>query len=369
MAKKRNKKKRILVLAIALFFTTVLFATSSYAWFTANKQVKVERLQVRVEAQNGIQISTDAVNWKSLIQKSDIFGATTRYGNAVNQIPTTMEPVSTAGTIDSTGKLEMYYGTVLNNATGDPVLKAQKDTEVVTTANDQKGKFIAFDLFFKVTTDSPLYLTANSGVTPVLPEGVLESTGIENAARIAFVNLGNAESSTAVATLQAMGTHENDERSLFLWEPNAYSHTGAAIQHAYATYNITTEDDDVNEIAYQGVKAAIPAATPVPVQTDFSAGHRGYLELITVVDPDTNEESQVPKYGQYFDDIVPDLYTAKGFSTNTGLFELEPGVTKYRIYMWIEGQDVDCENDASGATINFDLEIRTDAENVEQQNP
>ena len=299
MARKRNnRKKRIFILAIALLFTTVLFATSSYAWFTANKQVKVERLQVRVEAQNGIQISTDAVNWKSLIQKTDIFGATTRYGTAVNQIPTTMEPVSSAGNIDDDGRLELYYGTVTNNATGDAVLKASKEEDQVTTANDQKGKYIAFDLFFKVTTESPLYLTANSGVTPVLPEGATESTGIENAARIGFVKLGNAESSTAVATLQAMGTHAADTKSLFLWEPNAFTHTGAAVNHAYSVYNITTQETDTTPLRYQGVKDVIPAATPVIVQTDLSTGHDGYLATGS-------------GYTDYFAEINPQLKTGE----------------------------------------------------------
>ena len=366
MAKRRNRKKRILILAIALFFTTVMFATSSYAWFTANKQVKVETLQVRVEAQNGIQISTDAVNWKSLVQKTDIFGATTRYGTAVNQIPTTMEPVSTAGTIDNDGRLEMFYGTVTNNASGDPVLRASKETDVATTASTQQGRYIAFDLFFKVTTESPLYLTANSGVTPVLPENATESTGIENASRIGFVNLGNAAASTAVATLQAMGTHEGDTRSLYLWEPNAFSHTGAAVQHAYATYNITTQATDTVALRYQGVKAEIPAATPVPVQTDLSSGHDGYLEAVTLNEGTADEVTLPDGYDDYFAEINPVKKTAKGFTTNEAIFTLQPGVTKYRIYMWIEGQDVDCENDASGATIDFNLEIRTDAENVEQ---
>ena len=27
--------------------------------------------------------------------------------------------------------------------------------------------------------------------------------------------------------------------------------------------------------------------------------------------------------------------------------------------MWVEGQDVDCENNASGGEINFDLKIST----------
>lgn len=39
------------------------------------------------------------------------------------------------------------------------------------------------------------------------------------------------------------------------------------------------------------------------------------------------------------------------------VFSLEAGITKVRMYMWIEGQDVDCEDDASGSNIAFDLQL------------
>ena len=39
----------------------------------------------------------------------------------------------------------------------------------------------------------------------------------------------------------------------------------------------------------------------------------------------------------------------------TELMTLSRGVTKIRIYMWVEGQDVDCENNASGGAIQFNL--------------
>ena len=45
--------------------------------------------------------------------------------------------------------------------------------------------------------------------------------------------------------------------------------------------------------------------------------------------------------------------------TNFEFGKLTAGVTKIRVYMWVEGQDVDCENSASGATINFDLQFTT----------
>ncbi len=39
------------------------------------------------------------------------------------------------------------------------------------------------------------------------------------------------------------------------------------------------------------------------------------------------------------------------------VFSLKAGITKVRMYMWIEGQDVACEDDASGSNIAFDLQL------------
>ena len=39
------------------------------------------------------------------------------------------------------------------------------------------------------------------------------------------------------------------------------------------------------------------------------------------------------------------------------VLNLEAGDTKVRIYMWVEGQDVDCENYASGGDLSFNLQF------------
>ena len=362
--KKRNQRKRVFILIIALFFTTVLFATSTYAWFTANKTVKVERLQVNVEAQNGIQISVDAINWKSLVQKDDIIGASSTYGGSVNQVPEKLEPVSTIGELDATGKMKMYYGTVgSDDTTGEYTLTAEKSTEVRTTAaqassHTAAGKFITFDLFFKVTDTSPLKLKPTSGVSA---QGT--DTGIKNAARIAFVILGNESSDTSPTDLQALGAYSgtgDDTRDVKIWEPNYDTHTGEAVNHAYSTYKYSVNQTGNSRLKYYGVKDQIPANPPVFVKTDMT---------------DTTADYKAT-YGTYFDDVDIDYDTETSWqcpnptaenpctSADYAIFSLAPGVTKIRMYMWIEGQDVDCENDASGGTINFDLEITTPTENV-----
>ena len=55
--------------------------------------------------------------------------------------------------------------------------------------------------------------------------------------------------------------------------------------------------------------------------------------------------------------INVDYATRKDFTDNVQVFSLQSGITKVRIYMWIEGQDVDCENNASYDDILFDLQL------------
>ena len=75
--RRKRKKYRLLILLLLLFGTGIMLATSTYAWFTANKTVSIGTLQVQIEAKNGIQISADGTNWKSIVQKTDLTSAST----------------------------------------------------------------------------------------------------------------------------------------------------------------------------------------------------------------------------------------------------------------------------------------------------
>ena len=139
--RQKKHKKRIGLLILLLLFTGVMLGTSTYAWFTANKTVNVNKITVNVAAQNGIQISVDGTTWKSIIQTADIQGAIAKYTAAKNQVPAAVEPVSTVGEMDTDGLMKMYYGVVDTNADGNYILTATKSTET----NGSEGKFIAFD--------------------------------------------------------------------------------------------------------------------------------------------------------------------------------------------------------------------------------
>ncbi len=327
-SKQSRRRKKLFLAILMILFTGVLLTTSTYAWFTANRTVTVEQIDVTVAATNGLQISVDGKNWKPTITNADILGASATYSAAVNQIPAgaTSAPVSTIGTIDgATGFMDMYEG-VIETSDGQYVLTATKSTE----ANGTAGKFVAFDLFFSTTTEAQIYLTNASNV--VYSAGPM---GLENAARIAFVEQGNVAAGADASQAQALKASTGDD--VIIWEPNYDTHTEAAVQNALNTYGKQTQTEGASALAYVGVKAPIGIDAKIPLNSS-----------------DTN----------YFATVNPTIQTpTAGISTTAfeEVFFLQPGVTKVRIYMWIEGQDVDCENNASGGSISYNLQFSMNA--------
>lgn len=324
---KQNRRRKKLFLAILMIlFTGVLLTTSTYAWFTANKTVTVSQIDVNVAAENGLQLSVDGTNWKPVITNADIDAAISTYPTAVNQLPkkaNSIVPVSTAGIVDgATGFLNMYAGSI-ETKDDHYILTTQKSTETNTS---NSGQFIAFDLFFRTTSDAQIYLSDASHVRNL--EG---ANGLQNAARIAFLTQGHAAIGTELSSIQTMKA--SDATGLMVWEPNYDVHTDSGVKNALDNYQISTSKTGGSQLEYVGVKAEIAAGDDVRLNS---------------------------KDTKYFGAIKPGLATTEAGipkSDYLDVFKLSAGITKIRVYMWIEGQDVDCENDASGSTISFNLQF------------
>ena len=340
---KRIRNGRLLFLIVAFLLTLVGLSASTYAWFTSNFTVSVQQIDVNVSSGSGIQISTNAVDWKSLVTLNDI--TTNMYSTAVNQVPTStsqMNPVSTVKTAfpEATTKsqgLKMFRGTITNSVVdGKMYLNSTQLTDGASGNND----YVAFDLFVKLDFGSAkqVYLTPGTGIIAGNP-----NTHIEYAGRMAFVIQGNAPSSTAAAGLQDLKGATN----ILFYEPNYDVHTANGIQNAnnnypYAVNGVTlTETGNAAPTVYYGVKSAF-TYDPATESTGVILGST-----------DTNK----------FDQVTPDITTAAGNTTRTAFLTLQPGVTKMRVYMWVEGQDVDCENNASGGQVIFNLGFTVDEAN------
>ena len=326
--KKEQRKNRLFYLLLLLLMTTLSLSFSSYAWFTTNRLVRVDLLDVNVRAQGGIEISTDGQNWKGAISVYDIQDARNTYPTSVNQIPSTLEPVSTIGEVED-GKIKMFYGTVENDFYGNYILSTERSIETESFDELSDGKFIAFDLFLKTNADTQLYLTPLSNIT----YGGETSVGIENAVRVAFVEEGTTTVGNNLTIIQSLSTNSND--NVYIWEPNYDTHTIHGIENALNVYGITTNEIG-DRIIYDGVSSEISATLNITPQ---------------------NAKSSV--YPAYFKTVDVNYYTTNGFDNNLPIFNLKSGITKYRVYMWIEGQDVDCENNASIGNISLNLQFST----------
>lgn len=320
MSKKKQKKNELKSAILILLLIAILLIASTYAWFTANTNVEVSTLNVNVGAANGLQISADGTNWKTVLTNDDIDPAkvTATYAGNTNQIPTIMEPVSTVGTMAADGTMEMFSGRVTSSDTGE----LQLVSEALTDAKGTEGKYIAFDVFLKVDEDSMLSLTKDSNASVKTGE---TSKGLENATRTAFCVLGNTTAGASLDTIQTL----NANAASHIWEPNYDSHTAAGVANAKDNYGITTTAPTATAaVDYYGIKAAIGTAVPLAA-TDAT----------------------------YFEKVTPQYQTKTTVEKDVELFQLKAGITKVRIYMWVEGQDVDCENTASGSNIAFDVKF------------
>lgn len=326
-SKKRKKSKKIFIAILMILFTGVILTASTYAWFTANKTVTVSEIDVNVTTSEGLQISTDAATWKTVISNDDITGVT--YTGNTNQLPketATIKPTSTIGEIDgTTGFMKMFVGTVESNAAGNYILTATQSTETKST---NSGDFVVFDLFFQTNAAATVYLTSSSSVV-----ASKTATGIQNAARVAFVEQGNLAAGADATAIRAL---KNDGTvSPIIWEPNNDVHTAAAVKHAADVYQISTQQAGAPKLAYKGVKKDISDTANIALNSTEA---------------------------DYFADVTPNISTTVAGIPTTKyerLFDLKAGVTKVRIYMWVEGQDVDCEDNASGGAVAYNLQFST----------
>ena len=326
-SKKRKKSKKIFIAILMILFTGVILTASTYAWFTANKTVTVSQIDVNVTTSEGLQISTDAVNWKTVISNEDITGVT--YDGSTNQLPgqtATIKPTSTIGEIDgATGFMKMFVGTVESNDAGDYILTA---TQSIETKSTTTGDFVVFDLFFQTNAAATVYLTSSSSV-----KASKTATGIQNAARVGFVVQGHAAAGTDAATIRALKS--DGTVPAVIWEPNNDVHTAAAVKHAADVYQISTQQAGAPKLAYKGVKKDISKTANIPLNSAET---------------------------EYFADVKPNISTTVAGIPKEKyerVFDLEAGVTKVRIYMWVEGQDVDCEDNASGGAVAYNLQFST----------
>ena len=311
---KKTIKKRAFVSAIAMLIVSAIVLTSStFAWFSMSKEATVEKMDLTVSSPEGIQISANASAWTASLTQEELFDeeSTSRYkaydGN-VNLMPINLIPVSSSFMyFDTTTGASNFFKATLDDAGLATVTPVSQEAR-----NDDVAGILAFDLFFKVASDTTVYFGTSEFVDNT-------SSDILTALRVAFQPMGNTDSTDAATAIALKSTANTD--------------------------TIVYEVDSINRSA--DAIAAGASTGPVPTR---------YLTNV-------NASSSV---NENF--VITNAYAAalacksiaSDADTSAKAFDLKAGVTKMRIYIWVEGNDIDCRNSVAGAALSAALKFTID---------
>ena len=334
MKKNTSKKvnvKKLKASAVIILLAGVLLIFSSYAWFSHNLIVKIKTFRMVVSRNSGLEISFDGINFGRELEIS----ADTLIDELVKTYPNNtsqwsdmgLRPVSSNGITNHNSR---YFNIFFS---GNGVQYDSIDLEdgyiyTEVAAEDERRRynsFIAFDLFFKNDTGSPVddnvYLTEDSQIT-IEETADEEMVGLLNSIRVGFVKVGTVPLDASVNEIQNMGCNNNCYS--LIYEPYSTAHTNLSIERA-SKYGVNLVDGE-----YFDTYAFQRPGGPIYVENTVSGSPNLDLTYFQLQETMTENESDQP------------------------LFTVPNGITKTRIYLWVEGQDIDSlETDSSGA----DLEV------------
>ena len=407
----RDSRKRLNALILLVAFTAILLIVSTYAWFSTHKTVKLGGLEGKVNVAEGLQISLDALNWANeidLTNNAEAYFAQTNadlgldgtggksklsllnpwkastddtytYEARTNTVPSEFLPVSTTAQED-----EGIGLTDFNMYRGE--FEGTKLTDIKNFGpTDPKAGYYAIDFFLQnsssekaIEDNTKDILRLDSSSSIVLGATNKASTGIQNTFRVAFAIFeddgtdANVKVNSTPNQAQILSSTTGSARTIqdvAIWEPNA---SGAEVKgeagtvKTYAAHvNYVIQNN--NKVTFsKDLKATYPnnrfsADQYVPTYALTSASKTaGTLENVYnwgdtpatgLVKQNTNQTANTGFTGEFIE--------LKSTKDGTSSFSIDPGkYVRLRMYVWLEGQDVDCINYASlggSMTINVGL--------------
>ena len=351
---------------IACALMAFILSTGTYAWFVGMKTVNVSSFDVEIAAIDGLSLSLDGVKWADTVEINKENYSTVNTSNNTNSWGGSgLYPVSSVGIIDTdVSRMIMYEKGSFTTTPGGYRIMASQVLNTVDGNLEQDG-YVAFDLFIKnlsgheyykdlnVLNEEAIYLTPDSKVT-VSSNGGVAGTGIENSVRVGFAQIGRVEATeTDQATITGITCTSDTNvtgicasRPAQIWEPNDRFHVQNAINWYETSCLKRTAADLTKRTSFDGACKALEDGKYV--QTNAISGVIGYADQVDVYDgldyngytasiAETAQDGKLFAY-DYFTDQEKSL---TGVDRPTFITLAPNSITKVRIYIWIEGQDVD----------------------------
>ncbi len=331
-----GKRKFYLVL-FYIFLLALLLIVATYAWFSTALNVQIRNFNVVAARNSGLTISYDAINFGSYLDINEdtiVNNLGDLYPTHTNRwVGNGLVPVSTVG-LSSTlnSKFSIYHSQGVfyrNYDLTKPFIYAEQSEETIPNTYSY---FVAFDIFLKNDSGSPvadnLYLTDQTFArfNEVYSE---EMNSLLNTMRFGFVKIGSVSHDTDPTTIQQMQCMGACEQVIY--EPNHDLHTNLSIEKA-KEYGINLQDGQEFP-----TYAMINEGGPILLKNAVSGS----------VDLDPN----------YF----ALQNTINSSELTTPIMRIPDGITKVRVYVWMEAQDIDSiETDSTGADIELSIDMVKD---------
>ena len=323
--------KNFNLMLLVTFFLGVLLIFSTYAWFQASLDVDVKFMNLVVSKKNGLFISLDGIEFGSSVEISRdvlIKDLKRTYPSHTSQwAKYGLTPISSNGILNKDSKnFEMYAATNfdVDPITGKSYLSTKRTKE--TKVSEYKD-FIAFDIFLKNVTGSPVSdnLYIDEGTNVLINDGYTEQIqGLINSIRIGLVKIGTVDRDSSIEEIQNMECNNNCE--MIIYEPNSTAHTDLSIERA-KKYGINLIDGQY-------------------YPTYAVTGEMKFFEIKDVITGNPGENFKLQE---------------TRVDNNQSIFEIPDGITKVRVYVWIEGQDIDSlETRSEGADVSVLINLMKD---------
>jgi hypothetical protein len=358
---KRNRRhsKRIKNLIIVSTLSAIILTVSTYAWFVGMPTVNVSSFDIEIAATRDLMLSLDGKTWSREVSISQATLDQVSYANHTNSWGGEgLIPMSTVGHMDpSVSRMILFEKASYTYTPGGYRLLASRVDNYNEGQTEQDG-YVVFDLFIKnysgtqyiedlnEADEEAIFLTTDSSVITSLVGGV-EDTGIENSVRVAFTQIGRVSATTTdVGTITGIKCQPSAGskvtglcRPAQIWEPNDIFHNINAIRWYNTSCKARTGADLTKTSSYGGScntvedgKSYNTYAVSAPITSS------DHTDIYDGADYNTYTGSAKLYAFPYFTDTMKN----KEGTERPEFMSLAPNsITKVRIYIYIEGQDID----------------------------
>ncbi|MDD3048660.1 MAG: DUF5011 domain-containing protein [Bacilli bacterium] len=364
---KQNKRRtsRLKNLVVVSSLTAIVLAASTYAWFIGMRTVNVSSFDVEIASTDSLLLSLNGEDWDTTVSiTQDTIDTVSYTGHTNSWGGAGLLPMSSIGAMDTeASRMKIYEKASLTTTPGGYRLLSSRVPNYAELATEQSG-YVAFDLFIKNFSgtqyletlneldEEAIYLTTDSSVT-VASTGVA-NTGIENSVRVAFAQIGRVKGTTTTPSKITGITCEADGeglpsiingvtgicRTAQIWEPNDVDHVVDAISWYNTSCRVRTGVNVTLPTSYgAGACGTVANGTAYPtyaVSNDITSANN--VDVYDGLEYNTYENTTLLVAYPYFTDTMKDL---AGTSRPTFMTFAPNSITKVRIYIYIEGQDVD----------------------------